>query len=203
MYIDARKLDNNSIIEGDICIIGAGTTGISIALDWIDTPYKVVLLEGGGFEYDDRGEIASRGTFLMQLEADLRMINYYKQKPPKSLGLEWVQQEIFPRLESSKRNPKDLLKTFTDHCAWAIARVIPKGAKVLVTGGGAYNDYLISKMRRNKAAEFIIPEKNLIEFKEALIFAFLGLLRLDNQINCLKSVTGAKKDHSSGQIYVP
>jgi anhydro-N-acetylmuramic acid kinase len=156
-----------------------------------------------GLEYDDRGEIASRGTFLMQLETDLRLINYYKQKPPKSLGLEWVQQEIFPRLESSKRNPKDLLRTFTDHCAWAIARVIPKDAKVLVTGGGAYNDYLISKMRMNKKAEFIIPDKSLIEFKESLIFGFLGLLRVDNQINCLKSVTGAKKDHSSGQIYMP
>ena len=197
--------------EYDYCLNLGGFANISfeknnerIAYDIC--PVNIVLNKYAqelGFEYDDRGEIASRGTFLMQLEADLRMINYYKQKPPKSLGLEWVQQEIFPRLESSKRNPKDLLKTFTDHCAWAIARVIPKGAKVLVTGGGAYNDYLISKMRRNKAAEFIIPEKNLIEFKEALIFAFLGLLRLDNQINCLKSVTGAKKDHSSGQIYVP
>ncbi len=54
MHIDARQLDNQSIIEGDICIIGAGAAGISIALDWINTPYKVILLEGGGFDYDDR-----------------------------------------------------------------------------------------------------------------------------------------------------
>lgn len=54
MHIDARNLENNTVIEGDICIIGAGTAGISIALDWIDTPHKVILLEGGGFEYDDQ-----------------------------------------------------------------------------------------------------------------------------------------------------
>ena len=54
MHIDARKLENNSVIEGDICIIGAGAAGVSIALDWINSPYKVILLEGGGFEYDDK-----------------------------------------------------------------------------------------------------------------------------------------------------
>ena len=54
MHIDARTLDNQSVIEGDICIIGAGAAGISIALDWENTPYKMILLEGGGFEYDDR-----------------------------------------------------------------------------------------------------------------------------------------------------
>ena len=54
MHIDARELKNNTIIEGDICIVGAGAAGISIALDWMDTPYKVILLEGGGFEYDDK-----------------------------------------------------------------------------------------------------------------------------------------------------
>jgi choline dehydrogenase-like flavoprotein len=54
MHIDARLMDNQSIIEGDICIIGAGAAGISMALEWNDSPYKVILLEGGGFEYDDK-----------------------------------------------------------------------------------------------------------------------------------------------------
>lgn len=156
-----------------------------------------------GFEYDDKGKIASSGTFLMALESDLRLLGYYKEKPPKSLGLEWVQKEIFPRLESSKRKPEDLLRTFTDHIAWAIAKELPKRAKVLVTGGGAFNEYLISKIKFNKNVEIIIPSEKLINFKEALIFAFLGLLRIDNQVNCLKSVTGARKDHSSGVIFMP
>src|SRR3984893_6145884 len=54
MHIDAKELDNDSLIQGDICIIGAGAAGISIALDWINTPYKVILLEGGGFDYDEK-----------------------------------------------------------------------------------------------------------------------------------------------------
>ena len=54
MHIDARNLPNNSIIDGDLCIVGAGAAGISIALDWMNTPYKVILLESGGFEYDDK-----------------------------------------------------------------------------------------------------------------------------------------------------
>ncbi|MGJ8745669.1 anhydro-N-acetylmuramic acid kinase [Polaribacter sp.] len=156
-----------------------------------------------GFEYDDKGKIAASGTFLMALEADLRNLEYYQQKPPKSLGLEWVQKEIFPRLESSERRSEDLLRTFTDHIAWSIAKVFPKDAKVLVTGGGAFNEYLIAAIKRCKKVNLIIPEEKLINYKEALIFAFLGLLRLDNQINCLKSVTGAAKNHSSGEIFCP
>jgi len=54
MHIDARELDNNSFIEGDICIVGAGAAGISIALEFMNSPYKVILLEGGGFQYEER-----------------------------------------------------------------------------------------------------------------------------------------------------
>ena len=61
MHIDARNIENHSLIEGDICIIGAGAAGISIALEWLNTPYKIILLEGGGFEYDDRMQQLYRG----------------------------------------------------------------------------------------------------------------------------------------------
>ena len=146
-------------------------------------------------EYDLKNEIFDQYQLLS--------LNFYKKKPPKSLGLEWVQKEIFPRLESSKRNPKDLLKTFTMHAGRRIAKVFPKNAKVLVTGGGVFNDYLLQRMKYHKKIDFIIPDKKLVEFKEALIFAFLGVLKVDNQVNCLSSVTGAKRDHSSGQIFYP
>lgn len=197
--------------EYDYCLNLGGFANISfkkgnkrIAYDIC--PVNIVLNKYAqqlGFEYDDMGQIAKSGIFLMQLEAELRMLKFYKEKPPKSLGLEWVQKEIFPRLESSKRKPKDLLRTFTDHIAWAIAKEFPKGAKILVTGGGAFNKYLIAKIKNNKNVEIIIPSKELINFKEALIFAFLGLLRIDNQFNCLKSVTGARENHSSGVIFNP
>ncbi|QNM85752.1 anhydro-N-acetylmuramic acid kinase [Polaribacter pectinis] len=197
--------------EYDYCLNLGGFANISYKQDdkriaFDICPVNIVLNKYAqqlGFDYDDKGKIASNGTFLMQLEADLRMLEFYKEKPPKSLGLEWVQKEIFPRLESSTRKPEDLLRTFTDHIAWAITKVITKDAKVLVTGGGAFNEYLISKIKQMKKAELIVPSKQIINFKEALIFAFLGLLKIDNQVNCLKSVTGAEKDHSSGVIFTP
>ena len=114
-----------------------------------------------------------------------------------------MQKEIFPRLESIKRKPEDLLRTFTDHVAWAIAAVLPKNARVLVTGGGAFNEYLINKVRAEKEVELIVPGHQLINFKEALIFAFLGLLKSQGKVNCLSSVTGASKNHSSGEVFYP
>ncbi|MEO9570734.1 MAG: anhydro-N-acetylmuramic acid kinase [Polaribacter sp.] len=195
----------------DYCLNLGGFSNISyhkegkrIAFDIC--PVNIVLNKYAkelGFEYDDKGKIAASGTFLMQLESELRMLDYYKQLPPKSLGLEWVQKEIFSRLESSKRKPEDLLRTFTDHIAREIAKVLPKGVKVLVTGGGAFNEYLIYKINFNKKVNLIIPSIELTDFKEALVFAFLGLLRIDNQVNCLSSVTGAQKDHSSGKVFLP
>ena len=110
---------------------------------------------------------------------------------------------IFPILNASKLPPETILRTFSDHIAWQIASTISEGKKVLCTGGGTYNQYIIQKIISFKKCELVIPEKKLIDFKEALIFAFLGLLRIDNQINCLSSVTGAKKNHSSGNIFYP
>jgi len=197
--------------EYDYCLNLGGFANVSykregkrIAFDIC--PVNIVLNEYArrlGFEYDDKGKLAYSGEYLLQKGDELNSLEFYKKLPPKSLGLEWVKKEIFPRLDSHRRNPRNVLKTFTLHAARAIAKVFPRGAKVLITGGGAYNDYLISKILYYKKIEIIIPEKKLVEFKEALIFAFLGVLRVDNQVNCLSSVTGAKKDHSSGKIYYP
>ena len=133
--------------------------------------------------------------------ANIKALPFYKQKAPKSLGLEWVNTNIFPLIEASNIQVKDVLNTFSNHIANQIARVIKKDSKVLITGGGAYNDYVISKIKENKAMDITIPSKDLLEFKEALIFAFLGILKLRNEVNCLQSVTGASQDHSSGKIY--
>ncbi len=73
----------------------------------------------------------------------------------------------------------------------------------MVTGGGSFNDFLIERIEFYLKQQLSLPPIELIDFKEALIFAFLGLLRFENQVNCLKSVTGAKKDHSSGKIFDP
>ncbi|MDO6598260.1 anhydro-N-acetylmuramic acid kinase [Oceanihabitans sp. 2_MG-2023] len=197
--------------EYDYCLNLGGFANVSyqenenrIAYDIC--PVNIVLNKYAnrlGFPYDDKGKIAKSGTYLMQLGNDLRNLVFYKQKPPKSLGLEWVETEIFPRLDAFKRKEKDLLRTFTEHASSQIARNFNIRSNVLVTGGGAYNDYLISRIKFNKELNIIIPSKEIIEFKEALIFGFLGVLKIREEVNCLSSVTGAKQNHSSGKIYLP
>jgi choline dehydrogenase-like flavoprotein len=77
MHIDARTLENNSLIEGDICIVGAGAAGISMALEWINTPYKVILLEGGGFEYDEQVQELYAGKTTGQRYFPLKSIRLH------------------------------------------------------------------------------------------------------------------------------
>ncbi|WP_430411913.1 anhydro-N-acetylmuramic acid kinase [Kordia sp.] len=154
-----------------------------------------------GFEYDDKGKLAKSGEYLMSLGAELNNLPFYKQQPPKSLGLEWVQEEIFPKLEAFKRKESDILRTFTEHIAQQIAKSFQIRSKILVTGGGAYNDYLLARIKFYKEVHLVKPNAELIEYKEAIIFGFLGILRLRDEVNCLKSVTGATKNHSSGKVY--
>lgn len=167
-------------------------------------PINIVLnkyAEQLGYKYDEGGKTAAKGSFIPQLANKLKALPFYKQKAPKSLGLEWVNKNIFPLIEGFSLEVKDVLNTFSNHIAEEISCAIKKDSKVLITGGGTYNDYIISKIKKSKSMEIDIPNKYLIEFKEALIFAFLGILKLRNEVNCLQSVTGASRDHSSGKIY--
>ena len=97
----------------------------------------------------------------------------------------------------------DKLRTCVEHFAYQISRNIKANSSVLVTGGGAFNTFFISLLKHKYNLNIHIPTDEIIEFKEALIFGFLGVLRVRNQINCLSSVTGAIRDHSSGKIYYP
>lgn len=193
----------------DYCLNLGGFANVSMQKDehriaYDICPVNIVLnkyAERLGFAYDDSGNIARSGAFSLSTGAALDAIPYYKSKPPKSLGLEWVQKNIFPLLDGPRIDEKNILRTFTHHAGLQIARQFRKGAKVLVTGGGAYNAFLLERIRYHKDVELIIPEKELVEFKEAIIFGFLGVLRLRDEKNCLASVTGASHDHSSGMIY--
>ncbi|WP_299097601.1 anhydro-N-acetylmuramic acid kinase [uncultured Winogradskyella sp.] len=157
-----------------------------------------------GLEYDDRGKIASRGNVHEGLLSQLNQLEFYQQPAPKSLGLEWVKLHVFPNIDKLELKTEDILRTFTEHIALQIASVLKgKGTSTLVTGGGAYNDFLIQQLRLKTKSEIIIPNNEIIEFKEALVFGLLGVLRDRNEVNCLKSVTGAKQDHSSGKILNP
>ena len=155
-------------------------------------------------KYDDRGYIASSGNINEDLYTHLQRLNYYKQEPPKSLGVEWVNNQIYSILKNFQDAPiKDLMNTFSNHFAFQIAKNIELQDQVLITGGGAYNDFLIETIKKLSNSKLTIPDTKIIEYKEAVIFSFLGLLRVLEINNCYSSVTGAKKDHCSGIIYNP
>ena len=169
-------------------------------------PVNIVLnylAEQLGFLFDESGNSARGGKLSKKLFQQLNDLPFYKMIPPKSLGLEWVKKEVFPLLRTSTISIEDQLHTITEHFAFQLSSIFKKDSTILVTGGGAYNSYLLERINNYKKINLIIPPAELIEFKEALIFALLGILKLRNENNCLKSVTGAKKDHSSGVIFFP
>ena len=154
-------------------------------------------------EFDDKGELTSSGKIHKELFDHLNALEFYNKSYPKSLGLEWVVELVYPLIDSYKLETKDILRTFTEHVAYQISKIVHINSSILVTGGGAFNDFLIERIKFYLKQQIPLPPNELIDFKEALIFAFLGLLRFENQVNCLKSVTGAEKDHSSGKIFDP
>lgn len=171
------------------------------------SPVNIVLNEltnKKGLLFDDKGKLAASGKMIINLFKRLEEISYYKKIQPKSLSREWIDINIKPLLNDYSDSPiEDLLATFTIHTAKRIANEIKNKKNVLVTGGGAYNDFLISKIKENTYSEIFIPQKELIDFKEAVVFAFLGLLRMRHEVNCLSSVTGAKTDSCCGVVSMP
>lgn len=156
-----------------------------------------------GFDFDDKGQISKSGKLNPELLNELNALEYYKKSFPKSLGFEFVKEIALPLIEEFHIPIEDKMKTFTEHIALQIALSLQnQSGKLLATGGGTYNDFLIENMKFHLPnMEIIVPNKKILEFKEALIFGLLGVLKLRNEINVLKSVTGAKMDHSSGKIF--
>ncbi|MCT4699798.1 anhydro-N-acetylmuramic acid kinase [Tenacibaculum haliotis] len=167
-------------------------------------PVNIVLnhyVQKLGFEYDDKGKIASKGKINKELLEKLNALDFYDKNPPKSLGLEWVQSTIFPMIDKMEHDIPIILRTFIEHSAIQIGKIIRNNKSVLITGGGVFNSFLMGRIEFYAEIKIKIQSTELINYKEALIFAFLGVLRVENQVNCLRSVTGAKKDHSSGVIF--
>ena len=197
--------------EYDYCLNLGGFSNISF--EWEEnriafdiSPVNTVLnfyANQLGFDYDDKGQISKTGTCNAALLMELNNLDFYHTRFPKSLGFEFVKETILPLIENYSISTADKLRTFSEHIAVQIALALPnKSGSLLVTGGGAYNDFLIERIKIHlPEITLIIPSKKIIEFKEALLFGLLGVLKLREEINVLSSVTGAKKDHSSGYIY--
>jgi anhydro-N-acetylmuramic acid kinase len=171
-------------------------------------PVNIVInhyMRQTGFEFDNAGETARKGNINQALLNQLNTLSYYKLQAPKSLGKEWVIAKILPLIDSSNIDLSDKLRTFYEHIAIQISQavsVFPNGT-ILITGGGAYNTFLLERIQTHCNSAPVVPDKLIIEFKEALIFAFLGLLRWEKQVNCLKEVTGANANNIGGCIYQP
>ena len=195
----------------DYCLNLGGFANISFQEDgerkaFDICPVNVVLnhfAEKRGVPFDENGKLASEGNIHQELLNQLNEIDFYKNTSPKSLGMEFVNAVIFPIIPPFSLSENDILRTFVEHIAYKIAEKVKPSHQILITGGGAFNTYLTGRIEFHTQCEIEIPSANLINFKEALIFAFLGLLKVKNKINCLKNVTGATKDHCSGVIYEP
>ena len=197
--------------EYDYCLNLGGFSNISmnennqrIAFDIC--PVNIVMnhyVNSLNLEYDENGEIASKGNIDTTLLNELNSLPFYNDSKPKSLGYEFILETIFPIINKYNLEIKDILRTFVEHIAQQIAKKIASDSskKMLITGGGAFNIFLIERLKEYTKTELIIPENSIIDYKEALVFALLGYLKDEEKNNCLKSVTGASKDHSSGIIY--
>lgn len=160
------------------------------------------IAQRAGKPYDEDGKMARKGSIINSLLTQLNSLPYFGKNPPKSLGKEDYDNWIMPLL-LQEHSCEDLLSTMVEHTAIQIGSSIPGNGKLIVTGGGAHNTYLIDRIRYHASCFVELPSDNIIDFKEALIFAFLGLLRWRNEVNCLASVTGAKRDSSGGTVHLP
>ncbi len=180
--------------------------GIRIAYDI--GPCNLVLNWGASLlrkPYDPEGSIARSGQVKEQLFDALNRLPYYSIQPPKSLGREWFLDQFLPILEQSREEPENLLATAVEHLALQVGGALNHSgaANVLVTGGGSFNHFFFERLRHYTGATLLVPDHLLVAYKEALIFALLGLLRTRGETNCLASVTGGKQDLSTGEIHTP
>lgn len=197
--------------EYDYCINIGGFANISFEKNnkrfaYDICPANIVLnslANKSGYPFDKGGKLGRLGKINSELFNELNNLDYYSKRYPKSLGKEWLDVSFIPILNAFKTSSEDQIRSIYEHIAYQITNSLPNDNKykTLITGGGAFNNFIIELIMQKTKSQIIIPDNIIIEYKEALIFAFLGVLKLENKVNCLSSVTGAKRDSSSGIIF--
>jgi len=154
--------------------------------------------------FDQDGRMAAKGVVNTDLLHQLNQLEFYAKNAPKSLGREWFLEHFLPLIRQSGISTVDLMSTLVEHIAQQISQGINDAiiGSLLVTGGGTLNQTLMGSLKMHTNASLVIPEELLIHYKEALIFALLGVLKIRGEINCLASVTGGRKDLSAGRIHL-
>ncbi len=209
--------DKSFFNEYEFCLNIGGITNISFKTEkeifaYDTCPSNLVLNELAqiaGSDYDEDGEIARAGKINEQLLNELNGLEFYHKKFPKSLGVEFVNGIFLPVLLKYDIDVADKLRTVTEHIAMQVGKEVNyftkkfslKKSKMLVTGGGAFNKFLIERIEEVSPAKVVIPNDETVKFKEALVMALIGVLRFRNEVNVLSSVTGASKDTCGGEIF--
>ncbi|MBK0404945.1 anhydro-N-acetylmuramic acid kinase [Adhaeribacter sp. BT258] len=204
--------------EFDFCLNLGGISNISFRHQNLRMAYDIsacnmllnILANALELPYDKNGEIARSGKLDSQLLKELNAPVYFSASFPKSLGKEWVDDNSLKSILHAESSIPDKLHTACHHIAFQIAQAVKTVGKtaakpkILVTGGGAFNTFLIELLQNylGEGCEIVVPEPEVVSFKEALIFAFLGVLRWRNEVNCLQTVTGAEKDNVGGAVYM-
>jgi len=203
-------VDRDLYGEYEACVNIGGFANISLDIQgkrkaWDICPVNTVLnklSEKLGFGFDEDGETGRKGKVINSLLKSLEGLDYYKLDPPKSLGTEWLNEYTWPLMNEKDYSTDDVMATFYVHVSNRIAEDLNrhKVKKALFTGGGVRNRYLMSLIREKADGEIVVPDEKTIDYKEAVGFAYLGVLRMLGQPNCLASVTGANRDCSSGIV---
>ena len=196
-----------------------GIANISIKVDDTFIAFDVcaanrvlnMLAEEKGFSYDEDGKIAADGNVHEALLQQLNNLEYYKEKHPKSLANSFGIEIIYPIIKRSAINIEDAMRTYVEHIVVQIKNAIINSqlptvnCQLLATGGGAFNSFLINRLRdilSEIKISIVIPDYDLIQYKEALIMALIGTLRWREEYNVFSSVTGAKRNSIGGALWL-
>jgi anhydro-N-acetylmuramic acid kinase len=193
---------------GGIANISYEQSGEVLAFDICPVNMALNMLSReAGFEFDDGGKLASEGLVDESLLNALNHLPVYASKGPASLGREWFERKFQPLIINNEIPLCDRLRTVTEHVAARISKVLfnSPGTTMLTTGGGAFNDFLIECIEEHVSKHgihVVVPDQEVVSFKEALIFALLGWLRVNEEVNTFSSVTGSRNNSVGGCIYL-
>ena len=203
--------DRHLFADYPICLNIGGIANVSYEYEGKRIAYDICianqmlnyLANKLGYDYDNNGSFARQGKVNLDLLKAFNDNSYYDKEAPKSLGREFFEKYQHQIIEESSLDVRDILATATEHIASQIVKSTDmlEKSKMLITGGGAKNNYLVERISELSKHEVVIPDTMIIDYKEALIFAFLGTLKMEGKINVLSSVTGATSDSSSGTVH--
>jgi anhydro-N-acetylmuramic acid kinase len=179
--------DSEQVIGYDVCI---GNQALNL------------LANEAGLSYDTNGDLARAGRIVPELLDALNALPFHHQSPPRSLGREWFDEVVKPLIAVPTDPLADRMATVVEHIAQQLAAALAfADGPALITGGGAHNAFLLERLRSHGASTIEVPDLLTVDYKEALVFALLGALRIRGEVNALNSVTGAGRNSVGGAVY--